>query len=502
MIGSHRSIAMKTDRPSRPAPASKLQQRRPLRRSGNIRWGIRFATCLTATILAVGPSSAASANTDIVDPFAVIAVVDRASEMAPWPGFDASAYPVAIYDGEHTLLLRHPNPPTEFEPLEGRDGVWYFEGKHPAMRWNSNADIGGVRTATLLLTIEPGRSVEYEAHILYHEIFHLFSKPLHPTWRPNEMWRYSYPMEDLDNYRLLLLEEEALARAVESQSVEDTASWALAALALRTDRLAELSEEHSTFETVLELQEGTAVYMGRSTIETASNTGRLREERGPEGIRWRCYETGAAVAVILDRLMPSWKKTLDAKPETTFAELLEMAVPDAGVAAASFSDEDLAETTARAEAAIARLMAKRAALYDEFNQRGKKVVIRTADDNEILEFGRFDPMAVEILEKGEALQAHLLTASHPRGEVKLENPHFERRSLAGVIALTRPAGDHPFLQGYRQITVTGFAGEPVVKRNADTVSVEAEGLFVSYDGAFVESTDDKLVITVPPADAK
>jgi len=502
MIGSHHSIAPSTDRPVRPAPAPKLQQLKPLPRSGSIRWVIRFAICITATILAVGPSPAASEDTDIADPFAVLSAVDRASETAPWPGFDASAYPVAIYDGEHSLLLRHPDPPPEFEPLEGRDSVWFFEGKHPAMRWNSNADIGGVRTATLLLTIEPGRSVEYEAHILYHEIFHLFSKPLHPTWRPNEMWRYSYPMEDLDNYRLQLLEEEALARAVESQSVEDTASWASAALALRIDRTANLSEEHRTFETALELQEGTAVYMGRSTIGTAGDTGRLREDRGPEGIRWRCYETGAAVAVILDRLMPSWKKTLDAKPETTFAELLEMAVPNAELAAASFSSQDLAETTARAEASIARLRSERAALYDEFNQRGKKVVIRLADDNEILEFGRFDPMAVEILEKGEALQAHLLTASHPRGEVKLQNPYFQRRSLDGVIALTRPAGPHPFLQGYRQITMTGFAGEPVVKRNGDTVSVEAEGLFVSFDGAFVESTDDKLVITVPSADAK
>jgi hypothetical protein len=315
------------------------------------------------------------------------------------------------------------------------------------------------------------------------------------------MWRYSYPMDDLDNYRLLLLEEEALARAIESESNEAVAAWAAAALAIRTDRMTGLREEHRVFETLLELQEGTAVYMGRSTIGIANNTERLREERGPEGIRWRCYETGAAVAVVLDRLMPSWKKEIDANPGTTFAELLNAAVAAAEVPAASFSDAELAEVAVRAETAIAKLATDRAALYQEFNRRGKKVIVRPAIDGERLEFGDFDPMAVEILDRGEALQAHLLTASHAHGEVRLMNPRFVRRSLEGVIALTSPAGDHPFLQGYRQITIAGFGGEPAVERNGATVTVEAEGLSLSFDGALVESTDEALIIIIPPADA-
>ena len=457
--------------------------------------------CIGATALAQGRLGAAQTEGDVVDPFEVIAAVDRASNTKLWPEFDATTYPIAIYDGERTLLYRHPNPPAEFSPLEKHEGVWVTAGRHPAMRWNSNADIGGVRTATLLLTIEPGRSVEYEAHILYHEIFHLFSKPLHPSWKPNEMWRYSYPMADLDNYRLLLLEEEALARAVESESNETTASWAAAALEIRTERLAKMREEHREFEALLELQEGAAVYMGRSTIGTATSTERLREERGPEGIRWRCYETGAAIAVVLDRLMPTWKLELDTKPETTFVELLNAALTTADVPAASFSEAELARAAARAETAIADLAAERAGLYDDFDHRGKKVIVRLADDRERLEFGEFDPMAVEILNRGEALQAHVLTASHPRGEMKLKNPRFVRRSLEGVIALTIPAGDHPFLEGYRQIAVAGFSGEPEVEQSGDAVSIEAEGLSISFDGARVESTDKALIVTVLPVDA-
>jgi hypothetical protein len=74
-----------------------------------------------------------------------------------------------------------------------------------------------------------------------------------------------------------------------------------------------------------------------------------------------------------------------------------------------------------------------------------------------------------------------------------------RHSLEGVIALTRPSGDHPFLQGFRQITVAGFSGEPTVKRNGENLRVEAEGLSVSFDGALAESTDDALIVTVLPA---
>jgi hypothetical protein len=452
-------------------------------------------------ILAVALALTGTADDgQIVDPFEVVAAFDRFSKMELWPGFDATMYPIAVFDGQRTLLFRHPDPPEEFRPLEGHEGVWASPGKHPAMRWNSNADIGGTPTATLLLTIEPGRSVEYEAHILFHEVFHLFSKPLHPTWRPDEMWRYSYPMIDVDNYRQLLLEEEALARAVSSETDDSAASWTAAALAIRSERSAKLSEQHSTFETALELQEGTAVYMGRSAIGIADDTDRLLEDRGPEGIRWRCYETGSAIAVILDRLLPTWKQALDAKPDTTFTELLEMAIASREVTLATFTNEESTSVSNRAVAAISDLEAERAAVYEDFSGRGKRVVVRLAAEDEPLGTGRFNPMAVEVLNHGQVLQAHFLSANHPRGEVSLQNPHYVRGSLDGVVALTTPASeDHPFLYGYRQIAVSGFSGDPTVERDGDAVKIEAEGLNLEFNSATVESTEEELVITVLPA---
>lgn len=449
-----------------------------------------------AMLLALAGSHAGAAGPAVVDPFEVVAALDRAAMMGLWPGFDARAFPFAIYDGHRTLLFRHPEPPSDFEPLEGRPGVRVYNGRHPAMRWNSTADIGGLATATLLLTIEPGRPVDYEAHILFHEIFHLYSRPIHPTWRPNEVWRYSYPMDDLDNYRQLLLEEEALARAVEAESDETCAAWAAAALEIRSRRAAGLSEVHRTFESALELQEGTAEYMGRSTIKTAADATRLRESRGPAGIRWRCYETGAAIAVVLDRLMPSWKATLDAEPETTFEELLSAAIAGTDVPPAALPDDVTAAIAARAQTEIAALIDERAALEETFNLRGHRIVVRLEDDSDLFQLQQFDPMAVEVLDDGRALQTHRLVARHSRGEVRLENPHHVRGSPAGVIARTEPAGEHPFLDGLRLIAVAGYSGQPVVEQDGGRVRIEAEGVTVELDGASLEKTDNALIVTV------
>ncbi|UCF37901.1 MAG: hypothetical protein JSU96_03270 [Acidobacteriota bacterium] len=467
----------------------------------NCRLGMAACILLAASSLGSSISRAVAAETQVVDPFAVVAAFDRAAQLQGWPGFDATAYPIAIYDGERTLLLRHPNPPAEFLLLPGHEGVRVSPGKHSAMRWNSNADIGGVPTATLLLTIEPGRTVDYEAHILFHEVFHLFSRPLHPTWSPNEIWRYNYPVDDLENYRQLLLEEEALAKAMESESDSDGVSWAAAALTIRLDRQARLSQEHRSYETALELQEGTAVYMGRSMLGVASETERLREDRGPAGIRWRFYETGAAISVILDRLAPSWKEDLDARPEVTFTQLLSTALAAMDADPATFSNEVRTRIEERAITALNKLSAEREQLYDDFLQRRNRVIIRLADEEDHFSFDRFDPMAVEILDQGEALQAHLLTSSHPRGEVSFENPRFLPRSLEGVIALTSPVGQHPFLGGYRRIAFSGFSDKPVVERNGIAVNVKADGLFVSFSGATIESTDHELIITVLPSAA-
>ncbi len=89
--------------------------------------GIRLIFLLLVGAL-MGTAGANEAR--VVDPFEVLAAFDRCSAMELWPGFDATAFPIAIFDGERTLLFRHPSPPEEFQPAEGHEGVWAFAGKH------------------------------------------------------------------------------------------------------------------------------------------------------------------------------------------------------------------------------------------------------------------------------------------------------------------------------------------------------------------------------------
>ncbi|MCW8985697.1 MAG: hypothetical protein OQK55_10165, partial [Thermoanaerobaculales bacterium] len=142
MFAVRRLSSPTTDERPRLATTRESDHLKSWRRRKDRRSELDILACIGATVLALGLSATAATKTDLADPFEVVAAVDRASDMELWPGFDAAAYPIAIYDGESTLLLRHPNPPDEFEPLEGHDGVWVSAGKHPAMRWNSNADIG------------------------------------------------------------------------------------------------------------------------------------------------------------------------------------------------------------------------------------------------------------------------------------------------------------------------------------------------------------------------
>jgi hypothetical protein len=434
----------------------------------------------------------------IVDPFAVIAKLDGFAGMPLWPGFDPSAHPVAIYDGERTLLLRHPDPPEEFTLLEGHEGVWVYAGRHAAMRWNSNVDLNGVRTATLMLTIQPGRAVDLEASFLLHEVFHLFSKPRHPTWKPDEMYRYSYPLDDVEKHTLLLMEEEALARALEAEEEAAAAGWAAAALRWRRQRTNGMAEEHRTFETALEMQEGTAVHVARLALGTPRDTTRLRETLSPEEIRWRFYDTGAALAAMLHRLDPSWKDRLEAEPGLAMDALLAEALRRRDTSPAELPAPKIASIRARAEQAVADLKARRARLRKDFLSRSPRVVVMASGSDEPLRLSNFDPLALEILDGGEALHSRRLTLEAPTGKIEVENPSFERGSLQGVVSLTAPAGAHPFLDGVSRVTVSGFAGRPEVGRKDGVVSVEAEGLTLSFQGAVVRTLGDEVQVQLQP----
>jgi len=458
---------------------------------------------ILALILALAPRiisgpaiDGPQAATERIDGF--IKAFDKAGTRPIWPGFDPKAWPLAVFDGERTILLRHPSPPSDFKAMPDRPGWSVFPGRFPAVVGNSTRDIGGIKTATVIAT--PASTVERSLLACVEEVFHVFWLSRHQGFRPNEMARYGYPLGDAENLRLILAEDEALARALDAGSDAAAAGWTAAAIRIRRGRTPRLDADVLAYETGMEMMEGTANFAARTALgeKTERTASRLREKRPAEDIRWRFYETGASLCWLLERLQPDWKTQIDGQPDLTTLALLDKAVSRRSVKPAEFSTAEAADLKAHAESDIAGLTGRRQQLRKELLDRpGSRVIIESAEGAEPFTLGRFDPINLFVLENGEVAQANFLTLSNAGGTVEMTNPGFARGSFAGTMGLTTPAGRHPFGQGIRAVTIAGIQGEPKVVRDGDTVSVEAPGVRIRLKGATVTTESGTIRIVLP-----
>ncbi len=444
------------------------------------------------------PAVAQTAGPDV---FAFVRALDETASRSLWPGFNPSSLPIALFNGENTLLLRHPSPPPEFSPMPGRPGVLIAPGRYPAVVSNSTRDIAGVRTATVIAT--PAQSVESTALATVEEVFHVFWLGRHASFRPDESARYAYPVKDVENLRRLLAEDEALARALEAAETGEAARWSAAALAIRRERVPALTKEALAFETSLEMMEGTANYVARRAVgePSARTAERLRAARPAEGIRWRFYDTGAAVCLLLDRLGPGWQGRVDQEPDLTIEELLGSALRGRGVEPAAFSKSETETFTAKAAAGVAELGDRQQRLRAGLLARGGgRVVVELAEGAEAIRVQRFDPINLMVLDAGEIAHNHFLSLVAPQGTVELTNPGFARNTFGGVVGITVPAGRHPLSDGVRQLTVVGIEGAPKLGRDGETVTLEAPGVRLALRGVETRVDGDLVRITVgrPP----
>lgn len=450
-----------------------------------------------AALVAQAPQAAGQPPSASRDVFTFVHALDEAATRGVWPGFGPASIPVAFFDGERTILLRHPNPPPEFSPMEGRPGVLIANGRHPNVTANSTRDIGGVRTATVIAT--PAQPVERAMLAVVEEVFHVFWLARHPSFRPNEMARYAYPLDEAENVGRLLAEDEALARALEAPRVDDAAGWAAAALGIRRERVPRLADDVRVYETSLEMMEGTANYVARVSVgEPASRTvERLRAPRPAEDVRWRFYDTGAALCLLLDRLSPGWQERSDRQPTLTIVELMDAALRGRDAAAAAFSEADTAAFKARAAASTADLGGRRRRLRAELLERqGGRIVVDVEPGAEPLRVQRFDPINLMVLDAGAIAHANYLSLSLPQGTIELTNPGFVRGRLGGTVSVTEAAGRHPLSDGVRRLTIAGIQGAPKVGSGEGTVSVEAPGVRLTIRGAEAHVDGALIRITV------
>lgn len=417
-----------------------------------------------------------------------------------WPGFRLTDWPVAVFDGTVTLLLHHPSPPAAFKPIVRWPVARVYSGRYPGVAGNSTVEIGGTRTATVVAG--PGPASESVRLAYVEELFHVFWFQRHADLRPNEMTRYSYPIKNARNLELMLAEDEALARALDAGDAAAAASWAATAFRLRAEREGLLTADARAFETGLEMMEGVANYVARGAVglKPGETARRLRDERQADQIRWRYYESGAAICLLLDRLVPAWKGRIDSEPGQTTIALLQNAVSRGSAHATPFSPADMAAFENRAVEAIARLNShQRRVRSDVAEREGPRVVIETAQGGNPFRVRRFDPINLLVLDGGEVVHPRNLTLSSPAGTVEIVNPAYARGSFAGLVALTAAAGRHPLADGVRGLTLVGLRSVPRVEREGGALLVTADGVRIVLRHADVRVDGETLRIRVAAA---
>jgi hypothetical protein len=439
-----------------------------------------LAACASASAPARAPSGAASAR-------AVVARAEALGARPVWPNFDSRRIPVAIYDGTRTWLFRHPHPPPPFQRVAGESAVYQAPGQHEAVRANASARIGGVLTATLLLTGEArARTIDELAALHQHEAFHVHQEHRHPGWRADEATLFTYPVDEPEGLHLRRLETEALRRALSARGHGEAACWSIAAMDLRRERYGRLPAAAVAYERGTELNEGLAQYVEIASL--GRRDGPALPEGGfpPDRVRERGYAIGHAIATLLDRLAAGsrWKEALESGRAGSLDELLDAALPPRPARRCALPDGAVAQARERARRDVAALVERRAGAARAFRGRpGFRVVVRTEADAVLWPQG-FDPLNVMLVGAGEVLHARWVKLGNERGFVEILD--WE--------ALTQASGEHPLMNGVREVVVTGLRGPPVLHQAGDRVIVEAPGLRVELRGAAAELAPGELVI--------
>jgi hypothetical protein len=412
--------------------------------------------------------------------FAALEEFDRFGSRELWPGFEPRGIPLEIFDGRRTWLVRHPAPPPEFQASFERADTRVVEGRHASMRSNTSLELAGVATATASFE---GRSEDapHLAALLLHEAFHVFQARRHPRWGGNEVDLFLYPVENAEALGLRRLESAALRRALAAGNGPSAAAWAARAIELRRERFRLLPDPAAAYERGSEVKEGLARYV---EAETAGPGPALipPAEFPPAAIRDRAYASGCAIALLLDRLDPAWKRRLEAKDDIALDDLLGRAV--SGVPPNDFRPGETEEAAQRARQDVAAEVARRASLRREFLEApGWKLVVEAGDP---LFPQNFDPLNVERLSPSEILHTRWIKLGNSSGSLEV----LDRRCL------TEGAGEHPLFEGVRRATVTGLPSAPRIEESAGAVKISEKGLTLEFRNARVSRSDQTVTITL------
>lgn len=395
-----------------------------------------------------------------------------------WPGFDPISVPLAIFDGTKTHLFRHPAPPGEFQETKG---AFVLGGRHPAIVANSSARIGDVITATLIL--QPplsDLSAKEIAAVGLHEAFHVFQGKTERSWGANETDLFTYPVDDVLALILRRTETQALRRAFASQSEEEMAGWAQAALDARSRRFARIDAPFSAYERGIELGEGTAAYIEHKAAgrdDPDFPVGGF----APENVRSRAYVTGVSWALLLDRFKPEWRRGFARDDDRYLDTELADALRAAKKLRAQFGAAEQSRLAVAARADVETLRVRRGRLRTRFESApGWQLVVETDPSTPLWPQG-FDPMNVERVEGG-ILHTRFLKLGNETGNLE----------VMGDTVLTEGIGPHPLFNGVKRVILTGIEDEPDVDALGDSVSLQLPAVTATFLGAKIERQEKRI----------
>ena len=413
--------------------------------------------------------------------------VQRVSEAGRfWPGYDAIAVPLAIYDGTTTFLFRHRAPPEGFVE---RANLHVFEGRHAAVVANSSAQIGGVSTATVMLESLPTENTLSEwAAVVVHEAFHVFQGSTERRWGANEVDLFLYPVDDAELLTLRRLETEALGRAFAARERDIAAGWAQRALSLRHERFDGMDPAFQAYERGIETHEGTATY-----VEYGA-TGRTRPDFPAEGfdaedVRSRAYTTGVAWALLLDRFEPNWRDGFDGDEgrhlDAELAEALLTIQESSRECVFTAPEREEAARVARED--VERVLVQRAERRSQFESLPGWQIIVQADETAPLWPQGFDPLNVHRVNGG-VLHTRFLKLGNDSGALE----------VMGDTVLTDEVGPHPLFNGVRRLILAGLEAEPQVEIEGEHARISSPSFTADFTGASVQRSGRQVVVRLAP----
>ena len=399
-----------------------------------------------------------------------------------WPGFRPAGIPLVVWDGTQTTLFQSAAAPGS--DWQAAPQGWTLPLRHPALVANTAVTLeGGIEAAALLLEGPHAMTTPELAALIVHEAFHVYQSTTHrpERWQANELAVFGYPLT------APVLAARRLETLALNAALDDAQGWqghAAEALHWRTRRFTQLNAAQIELERGLERLEGLAQFV---EWKVSGAIPRLPlPDFAPEAVRQRCYGTGAALALLLERSGEWQAAFMDG--DLSLDELLSERL-------AGWSPEPLNPELVAAAQTGAALDAEQVhsargrAMQDVLTRPGPRLSLESASP--IWPQG-FDPLNISDLGGGHVLHRRYL---------KFGNAQVSGETL-GQAVLTRAAGEHPLEHGFSVVLLTGLTlprlNDARLQSEAGAIRFEAQGLQLQISGtAEVQARPDGWTIRLP-----